>query len=116
MADVDVERWDESRDGSVNEAALRVRLERSGYVVSRYTYAPGICFPDHAFGRRPASRVDVSAQFLELILRLLINRRDASIDSRWQSPGSWAVCVYVRFRFRLSVLLGALVRTPFSAR
>lgn len=48
MVDVDVERWDESRDGPVSEAALRARLERSGYVVSRYTYAPGTCFPDHA--------------------------------------------------------------------
>ena len=45
---MDVERWDESRDGPVSEAVLRARLERSGYVVSRYTYAPGTCFPDHA--------------------------------------------------------------------
>ena len=42
-----LERWDEDRDGPVSEAVLRRRLEQRGYVVSRYTYAPGTTFPDH---------------------------------------------------------------------
>ena len=42
-----VERWDEDRDGPVSEAALRARLERRGYTVSRYTYASGTSFRDH---------------------------------------------------------------------
>ena len=33
---VDVERWDEGRDGPVSETVLRARLERRGYAVSRY--------------------------------------------------------------------------------
>ncbi len=47
---VDVERWDEARDGPVDEAVLRARLERRGYAVSRYTYAPGTAFSDHTHG------------------------------------------------------------------
>ena len=45
-----VERWDEDRDGPVSEAALRARLERRGYTVSRYTYASGTSFRDHTHG------------------------------------------------------------------
>ena len=41
---VDVERWNESRDGPVTEVEVRGRLERRGYAVSRYTYAPGTTF------------------------------------------------------------------------
>ena len=46
----DVERWDEGRDGLVSEAELRARLERRGYAVCRYTYAPGTTFPEHTHG------------------------------------------------------------------
>lgn len=42
-----VQRWDAARDGRMSEAALRSRLEASGYEVSRYTYPPGTVFPDH---------------------------------------------------------------------
>ena len=42
-----VERWDTARDGALSEAALRAKLEKLGYSVSRYVYSPGTCFPDH---------------------------------------------------------------------
>ena len=45
-----VERWNVDRDGPVNEGMLRGRLERRGYAVSRYVYAPGTRFPDHTHG------------------------------------------------------------------
>ena len=47
---VDIERRDEGRDGPVSESVLRARLERRGYAVSRYTYAPGTAFPAHTHG------------------------------------------------------------------
>lgn len=47
---IDVEHWDEERDGSLSEKALRAKLEERGYRVSRYTYPPGTTFPDHAHG------------------------------------------------------------------
>ena len=43
----DIRHWDESADGSLSEAKLRAKLEARGYVVTRYTYPPGTCFPDH---------------------------------------------------------------------
>ena len=42
-----VRHWDASRDGPLSEAAMRRRLEAAGYMVSRYTYAPGTAFPEH---------------------------------------------------------------------
>ncbi|MBZ8181949.1 MAG: cupin domain-containing protein [Oscillatoria sp. PMC 1051.18] len=42
-----VEHWHEEQDGSFSESALRKKLERRGYRVSRYVYSPGMCFPDH---------------------------------------------------------------------
>lgn len=44
---MDVERWDERRDGPFSESALRRKLEDRGYRVSRYVYPPGTFFPDH---------------------------------------------------------------------
>jgi quercetin dioxygenase-like cupin family protein len=34
-------------DGALNEPALRRKLERFGFSVSRYVYPPGTCFPPH---------------------------------------------------------------------
>jgi quercetin dioxygenase-like cupin family protein len=42
-----VERWDPARDGELSESALRSKLEKLGYAVSRYVYPPGTYFPDH---------------------------------------------------------------------
>jgi quercetin dioxygenase-like cupin family protein len=44
---VEVERWDEARDGPLSEASMRRKLEARGYRVSRYVYSPGTVFPDH---------------------------------------------------------------------
>ncbi len=43
-----IESWDAERDGPLSEAALRRKLERRGYRVSRYVYPPGTYFPDHS--------------------------------------------------------------------
>jgi quercetin dioxygenase-like cupin family protein len=42
-----IERWDEKKDGPLSEKSLRLRLERLGYIVTRYVYAPGTFFPQH---------------------------------------------------------------------
>ncbi|HHQ42627.1 MAG TPA: cupin domain-containing protein [Chromatiales bacterium] len=44
---VEVERWDETRDGPLTEEAMRRKLEARGYRVSRYVYPPGTYFPPH---------------------------------------------------------------------
>jgi len=44
---MNIERWDEKRDGPFSESALRRKLEDRGYRVSRYVYPPGTFFPDH---------------------------------------------------------------------
>ncbi|NIR61622.1 MAG: cupin domain-containing protein [Gammaproteobacteria bacterium] len=40
--------WSPETDGPLTEAALREKLERLGYRVARYVYAPGTYFPPHA--------------------------------------------------------------------
>jgi quercetin dioxygenase-like cupin family protein len=42
-----VEHWDSAAEGALSEAALRSKLERRGYVVTRYVYPPGTRFPEH---------------------------------------------------------------------
>jgi len=42
-----VEKWDSQKDGPFTESALRQKLEKRGYHVSRYVYSPGTYFPDH---------------------------------------------------------------------
>jgi quercetin dioxygenase-like cupin family protein len=42
-----VEKWNPSVDGTLTETALRRKLERLGFSVSRYVYPPGTCFPPH---------------------------------------------------------------------
>lgn len=44
---MDLEKWDEHKDGKLSEAALRKKLENKGYRVSRYVYPPGTYFPNH---------------------------------------------------------------------
>ena len=43
-----VRHWNDTVDGPFSEGALRHRLESAGYLVSRYTYAPGTSFPEHS--------------------------------------------------------------------
>jgi len=47
---VPVDSWNAEKDGPLTERALREKLEREGYRVSRYVYPPGTCFPDHTHG------------------------------------------------------------------
>ena len=42
-----IDHWDESRDGVLNEANMSDKLEDQGYSVSRYGYPPGTFFPEH---------------------------------------------------------------------
>jgi quercetin dioxygenase-like cupin family protein len=44
---MNVERWDEEREGPLTEDAMRDRLEQRGYRVSRYVYPSGTRFPEH---------------------------------------------------------------------
>ena len=45
---MEVESWNEKTDGKFSEQALRKKLEKRGFHVSRYVYPPGTYFPDHA--------------------------------------------------------------------
>ena len=45
-----VDSWDPTRDGELTEQALREKLERKGYSVSRYVYPPGTFFDTHTHG------------------------------------------------------------------
>ena len=42
-----IEHWDETRDGELTEANMRRKLEDRGYSVSKYVYPPGTYFPEH---------------------------------------------------------------------
>ena len=44
---MEVERWDEERDGPLTAEAARIKLEERGYRVARYVYPPGTVFLDH---------------------------------------------------------------------
>ena len=43
-----LEKWDEKKDGRLSEAALRKKIEKQGFSVSKYAYPPGTYFPDHS--------------------------------------------------------------------
>jgi|GEM_PF-260956 len=47
LLNVKVEKWNKELAGPLNENALRQKLEKRGYSVSRYVYSPGTYFPDH---------------------------------------------------------------------
>jgi quercetin dioxygenase-like cupin family protein len=42
-----IEHWHSDVDGPLSELALRHKLERRGYQVTRYVYSPGMFFPAH---------------------------------------------------------------------
>ncbi len=44
---IEVEPWDETRDGPLTEGRLRAKIEARGYRVTRYIYPPGTYFPPH---------------------------------------------------------------------
>jgi quercetin dioxygenase-like cupin family protein len=43
-------RWQPEKDGWLTESALRAKLKRLGYSVTRYVYPPGTVFPNHSHG------------------------------------------------------------------
>lgn len=57
-----VESWDETREGPLTEEALRQKLEGRGYRVSRYVYPPGTYFADHTHAQDKIDAV-VSGRF-----------------------------------------------------
>ena len=57
-----IEHWDAERDGVLSEAALRRKLQKLGYNVSRYVYPPGTVFPPHAHAQEKMDAV-VSGRF-----------------------------------------------------
>jgi len=57
-----VERWNPERDGSFSEQGLRRKLEKLGYHVARYTYAPGTVFPTHTHSEEKMDAV-ISGRF-----------------------------------------------------
>lgn len=46
-----IEHWDVVSDGLLSESNLRRKLEARGYLVTRYIYPPGACFPPHNHDR-----------------------------------------------------------------
>lgn len=57
-----IEYWDEARDGVLSELAMRHKLENRGYEVTRYVYPPGTWFPPHEHARDKIDGV-LSGQF-----------------------------------------------------
>lgn len=73
-----VRRWDEARDGRPTEDALRRRLEKKGYRVSRYVYPLGTYFAEHT---HPVDKIDavVSGRF-----RLVVEGEEVLLEA-----GDW---------------------------
>ncbi len=68
-----IEHWDESQDGVLNEANMSGKLADQGYSVSRYGYPPGTFFPDHEHAVNKivgvlAGRLRITLQGGEVIL------------------------------------------------
>lgn len=75
---MEVERWNEEADGTVDERTLRDRLEERGYRVGRYSYPPGTRFPDHT---HTVDKIDavVSGRF-----RVVLEGEEVTLG-----PGDW---------------------------
>jgi len=52
---MEVQHWDSSADGELNERNMVAKLKSLGYLVSRYSYPPGTYFPDHS---HPVDKID----------------------------------------------------------
>ncbi len=68
-------RWDPEADGPLSESALRRKLERLGYSVTRYVYPPGTYFPDHTHGVDKMDAV-ISGRF-----RLIVEGEEAILEA-----------------------------------
>lgn len=70
-----IEKWNSQRDGSLSEQAIRKKLEREGYHVSRYVYTPGTYFPDHTHS------VDKKDAVLSGLLRITMGREEVVLEA-----------------------------------
>jgi quercetin dioxygenase-like cupin family protein len=62
-----IERWDETRDGLLNEENMRRKMEGRGFRVARYFYPAGTFFPEH---EHAADKIDgVLAGRFRLVLQ-----------------------------------------------
>jgi len=70
-----VEKWDPARDGPLSERAMREKLQKCGYHVTRYEYPPGTVFPDH---RHDIDKIDgvLSGRF-----RMTMRGRDVILEA-----------------------------------
>ncbi len=59
---MNVMHWDSKGEGPCSEEALRSKMERLGYEVTRYVYPAGVTFPMHS---HPVDKIDgvVSGRF-----------------------------------------------------
>lgn len=57
-----VEGWDAAKEGPFSESALKKKLERLGFSVTRYRYSPGTSFPAHRHDRDKMDAV-ITGQF-----------------------------------------------------
>lgn len=70
-----LERWKQAVDGPLSEEALRRKLERLGYSVTRYVYPPETYFPDHSHGMDKMDAV-VSGRF-----RLVVEGEEVILEA-----------------------------------
>ena len=68
-------RWDPAKDGPLSEPALQQKMERLGYEVTRYVYAPGTCFPEHTHAVQKMDAV-LSGRF-----RMTMEGRDVVLEA-----------------------------------
>jgi mannose-6-phosphate isomerase-like protein (cupin superfamily) len=68
-------RWQLERDGRLTEPALRAKLKRLGYSVTRYVYPPGTYFPDHSHG------VDKMDAVVSGRLRMVLEGREVVLEA-----------------------------------
>ncbi len=67
--------WNPTVDGPLTEAALRAKLERLGYSVTRYIYPPGTYFSDHSHSMDKMDAV-VSGRF-----RMVMDGRETVLEA-----------------------------------
>lgn len=70
-----IERWNPERDGELSESAMRDKLERRGYRVSRYVYPSGTYFPNHTHA------IDKIDGVLSGRFRLVLEGREAILEA-----------------------------------
>lgn len=70
-----IEHWNEARDGILNEANMRAKMEARGFRAARYFYPPGTFFPEHEHA------VDKIDGVLAGRLRMVIKEREWILEA-----------------------------------